>query len=329
MTTSREFWYLQLEEYNLESRLSLPVDRHRLSNDHRSSSACITHIPFDNEISQLFLDYASAHHVTLFQLGLSTLCALLFKLTHGENDLCISSLNANRYRNELQNIIGMFISTLPYRIQLDPQWSFDDLVKYVREKCSSILEHSHYPLQHILANSHINQSNISFLETMFDFVTISSHSDELSLDGASVKQVPSEQSFEVAKFDFMLTFMYNTILENNRLSCRLTCSNDLFDENTVTNIGRRLEYCFQQLFSTNENMNRMDTCYTSISKFDLILPEETQEVEDTIFCRQPHIMNEGMFFCISRFSCLTFVSIINILCKNITTNLFLYRSEEA
>ncbi|CAF0983464.1 unnamed protein product [Adineta steineri] len=294
MTISREFWYFQLEEYNLEYRLSLPVDRHRLSNDHRSNSASVTQISFDNESSQLFLDYASIHHITPFQLGLSILYAFLFKLTHGENDLCISCLNANRYKTEVQNIMGMFVSTLPYRIQLDPQWSFDELVTYVREKCLSILEHSHYPLQHILANLHVNQSTISFLETMFDFITISSRSDEVSLDGAILKHVSFEQSFEVAKFDFSLIFVYNPMLENNRLSFRLTCSHDLFDEITVRNIGRRLEYCFQQLFSLNETINRIDTCFTSISKLDLILPEETQEVEDVIFCRQSHIINEGM-----------------------------------
>ncbi|CAF1398572.1 unnamed protein product, partial [Adineta steineri] len=293
MTTSREFWYLQLEEYNLESRLSLPVDRHRLSNDHRSSSASATQISFDNEISQLFLDYASIHHVTLFQLGLSILYAFLFKLAHGENDLCISCLNANRYRTELQNIMGMFVSTLPYRAQLDLHCSFDELVKYVREKCLSILEHSHYPLQHILANLQINQSNISFLETMYDFITISSHNDELSLDGASFKQVFLERSFEVAKFDFMLMFVYNPMLEHNRLSFYLTCSHDLFDEITVTNIGRRLEYCLQQLFSSNETINRIDTCFTSISKINLILPEETEEIEDIMLRRQSHIINEA------------------------------------
>ncbi|CAF4095456.1 unnamed protein product, partial [Adineta steineri] len=221
------------------------------------------------------------------------LYAFLFKLTHGENDLCISCLNANRYKTELQNMMGMFVSTLPYRIQLDPHCSFDDLVEYVREKCLSILEHSHYPLQHILANLHINKSNISFLETMFDFITLSSHSDELSLNDASFKQVSFERSFEVAKFDFMLTFIYNPMLENNRLSFRLTCSRDLFDEITVTNIGQRLEYYFQQLYSSNETINRIDTCVTSIWKINLILPEETEEMENTAFCRQSHIINEA------------------------------------
>ncbi|CAF3947469.1 unnamed protein product, partial [Adineta steineri] len=293
MTTSREFWYLQFEEYNLESRLSLPVDRNRLSSNHRSNSASTTQISFDNEISQSFLDYASIQHVTPFQLGLTILYVFLFKLTHSENDLCISCLNANRYKTELQNMMGMFVSTLPYRIQLDPRWSFDELVEYVREKCLSILEHSHYPLQHILASLHINQSNISFLETMFDFITISSQSNELSLDRTSLKQVSFEQSFEVAKFDFTLIFVYNPILENNRLSFRLTCSYDLFDKITVTNIGRRLEYCLQQIFSSNETINQIDTCFTSISKINLILPEETQEMENFIFCRQLHIINEA------------------------------------
>ncbi|CAF4473440.1 unnamed protein product, partial [Adineta steineri] len=44
-------------------------------------------------------------------------------------------------------MIGMFVSTLPYRLQLDSDWSFDELVEHVQKKCLSILEHSHYPLQ--------------------------------------------------------------------------------------------------------------------------------------------------------------------------------------
>ncbi|CAF4233310.1 unnamed protein product, partial [Adineta steineri] len=184
-------------------------------------------------------------------------------------------------------------STLPYRLEIDSNWPFDELVKHVREKCLSILEHSHYPLQHILADLHINQSNISFLEAIYDFITSSSDSDELSLDEATLIQVSFEESLEVAKFDFMLTFVHNPMLENNRLSFHLTCSHDLFDEITVTNIGRRLECCFQQLFSSNDTVNRIDTCFTYISKINLILPEETEEMANIIFCRQSHIINEA------------------------------------
>ncbi len=129
MTLLHEFWHLQLEGCNLQRPLSLPVDRSRLSIDQRSGFASVAEISFEDDISTSFLDYASSHRITPFQLGLATFYAFLFKLTHGQNDLCIACFNANRYRSELQNMIGMFVATLPYRIQVNPYWSFDELVE--------------------------------------------------------------------------------------------------------------------------------------------------------------------------------------------------------
>ncbi|CAF4187794.1 unnamed protein product, partial [Adineta steineri] len=201
MRLSREFWHSQLDGYNMKCSLPLPINRQRSSvNQQRSGSAATAEITFDNELCTSLLNYASSHHITLFQLGLSIFYIFLFKLTHGQTDLCISSINANRYRNELVNMIGMFVSTLPYRVQLNPHWSFDEVVRHVREKCLSILEHSHYPLQHILGDNRLNQSNVSFLETMFDFIIVSKDVEHLSLNGANLEEMSLEQSAEVAKF---------------------------------------------------------------------------------------------------------------------------------
>ncbi|CAF4075682.1 unnamed protein product, partial [Adineta steineri] len=293
MTASHEFWHLQLERYNLEHRLSLPVDRHRLSNDNRSGSASITQISFNNEITQLFLDYASLHHVTPFQLGLSILYVFLFKLTHGENDLCVSCLNANRYRSELHEMIGMFVSTLPYRLEIDSNWPFDELVKHVREKCLSILEHSHYPLQHILADLHLTQSNVSFLETMFDFITISEDDDGLHLNGVDLEEVSLDESYEMAKFDFSLNFTYNQSSDKNQLSCSFVCSSDLFDERTIIIVGRRFQHILEQLFPSKTSTKSIDLCCSSISKIDLILPEEVEERQAIMFERLEIIINEA------------------------------------
>ncbi|CAF1283906.1 unnamed protein product [Adineta steineri] len=202
MTLSQEFWLLELKGCDLTCLLPLPIDRQRSSTDQRSGVASIAEINFDNELCTSFLNYASSHHLTLFQLGLSIFYVFLFKLSHGETDLCIGSINANRYRNELVNIIGMFVSTLPYRVELDPHWLFDEVVKYVQEKCLSILEHSHYPLQHTLADLHLTQSNVSFLEIMFDFITISEGVNDLCLNGVNLEQVLLKESYEMAKFDF-------------------------------------------------------------------------------------------------------------------------------
>jgi non-ribosomal peptide synthetase component F len=241
-----------------------------------------------------FLNYASSHQVTHFQLGLATFYAFLFKLTHGETDLCIASINANRYRPELQEMIGMFVATLPYRIQLDSQWSFDQLVKHVRVKCFSILEHSHYSLQHILADAQLNQSNVSFLETVFEFITVSSEVGSFSLDGAILEQMSIEKSSEVAKFDFSMAFAYNPTSDDNQLSCSLVCSRDIFDTTTVAILSQRFEYFFNQVFGISSDVSLMDDCMISIKKLSVILPEEAAEMQTKIFRRLENTVNEGM-----------------------------------
>ncbi|CAF1539915.1 unnamed protein product, partial [Adineta steineri] len=119
MKPSREFWLLELKDYDFEHRLSLSTDQHCLSNDQRSGFASIARISFYKNISKSFLNYVSTHQTTPFQLGMALFYIFLFKLTQDQNDLCISCHNANRYKTELQNMMGMFISTLPYRMKLD------------------------------------------------------------------------------------------------------------------------------------------------------------------------------------------------------------------
>jgi hypothetical protein len=293
-TSSQEFWHSQLAGYNLQRPLELPLDRHRSSTDQRSGLASSAQISFNNDVSMTFFNYASSHQVTPFQLGLATFYAFLFKLTHGETDLCITSINANRYRSELQQMIGMFVATLPYRIQLDSQWSFDQLVKHVRKNCFSILEHSHYSLQRILADVQLNQSNVSFLDTMFDFITVSSEVSSFSLDGTSLEQTSMEQSSEVTKFDFSMVFAYNPISDDNQLSCSFTCSCDIFDKTTIELIKQRFEYLFHQIFGTSSDMNLMDDSMISINKLSVILREEAGEIESMIFYRLEHTATEGM-----------------------------------
>ncbi|CAF1478947.1 unnamed protein product, partial [Adineta steineri] len=217
MTLSRDFWQSQLQGYNFENSLALSFDRQRSSADQRSGSASVAEIFFNNEVATSFLNYASSHGVTTFQLGLAIFYAFLFRLTHGQNDLCIASINANRYRSELQNVIGMFVSTLPYRIELNSHWTFDELVKYVQEKCLAILGHTNYPLQHILADFDLNQSNGTFFETVFDFITVSSDIDHLSLNGKALDVVPLSESSEVAKFDSPASYAQSRICLDERI----------------------------------------------------------------------------------------------------------------
>ncbi|CAF2830045.1 unnamed protein product [Rotaria sp. Silwood2] len=294
MTKSGDFWRAELDGYNFEKHLSLPVDRCRSKTDQRSSAAYSARFSLNSDLSKSFLAYASSHNVTPFQLGLATFYVLLFKLSNGEIDLCISCVDANRYRPEIEDFVGMFIATLPYRVQIDPSRSFDHLVEQVRDKCLSILEHTHYPLQRILADSHKQQVNINFLDISFDFVNFLPAASQLNCDGAIMEPLVPDQWNETAKFDFMLTFQYDTFLEDKTISCFLVCSRDLYNEATVVKIARRFEYLLFQVFSPTYAKNGNNRSEVPLTRLTLILQEEAAEIEMMNFCRLPYYVNIGM-----------------------------------
>ncbi|CAF4134684.1 unnamed protein product, partial [Adineta steineri] len=184
-----------------------------------------------------------------------------------------------------------------FRVELDRHWSFDEVVKYVREKCLSILEHSHYPLQHILGDLHLTQSNVSFLETMFDFISVSKDVEHVCLNDANLEEISLEQSVEMSKFDFSLTFVYNPLLDNKRLSCNFICSHDLFEKSTIPKIAQRFQYMFEQLFRTQSSIIPVMNVSASINKVCLILPDEAEEMELVMFHRLKDVVNEGTIIC--------------------------------
>ena len=86
---------------------------------------------------------------TLFMTLMASLHLLLHKITQ-QNDICVGSFAANRYRPELEGLIGMFVNTLPYRVQIDPTKSFAQLQEAVRSLSHDVMQHSAVPFDLIV-----------------------------------------------------------------------------------------------------------------------------------------------------------------------------------
>ncbi|CAF4269972.1 unnamed protein product, partial [Adineta steineri] len=243
------------------------MDRYRIVNDQRSPYTVHIEFALDDNLSRSFLSYASTHEITPFQLGLAMFYIFMFKLTNGTTDLCTACTSANRYRSELQKLVGMFVATLPYRHEINPYNSLKQFVEQVREKCFSIIEHSHYPLQHILADSQHLQSTMNFLENEFDFVTHSLDTNKLNLSNSKFEVNPTQRIDDVAKFDWSLTFIYSPSAVQDIMSIVLICSQDLFNQNTIDILGSRFLLLFQQLFESNSLSH-------SLYDLSIILPHE-------------------------------------------------------
>jgi non-ribosomal peptide synthetase component F len=179
----------------------------------------------------------------------------------------------NRYRDELKSIIGMFENIIPLRCQLDPHWSFHQLVEHIQEIAISNLEYYYFPLQRILAQ-HSNASKPAFLDTSFEFYSINNkkHKNEVVIGDSRLHVMPfsikiSEDEI-MSKFDFILSIQYNSDI--NQLSCAINASLDLFDTKTVEKTAIRFHSMLEQLFqfTNDDQMNK------PIYELSLILSDE-------------------------------------------------------
>jgi hypothetical protein len=301
MTLSREFWCSQLAGYNFDQPVALPIDRIPSLDLEDAPGASTAEMIFDQNVSIAFRNYASLHQVTPYQLAIATFYAFLFKIANGQSDICFTSLDANRHRSELQDMIGMFVATLPFRIKLDPCWSFDELVKHVQEQCLSIREHTHYPLQHMLADFHVSKSKVGFLETYFEFAVAQSTGNEFTLCGTSFENKADELLSNDSMYDFELIFKCDPTSDTGKLSCSISGAYDTFDQITIDIMTRRFEHLYLQLFTANLNGTATNKYLVPLQVLSLILPEEIEEMQEIVFSRLSNISNKGKFISLHRY----------------------------
>ena len=215
------------------------------------------------------------HHQTTYHwniLALASYYVFLFKLTNGDSDLCIGMNINNRYHNELKSIIGLFENIIPLRCQLNPHWSFHQLIKHVCEIGTSSMKYSYFPLQRIL-DQHPDITRPAFLNIFFEFQSNQSENNknEVMIGDAQLHLMPNPlQRYDhemMTKLDFSLLIEHD--LDMNQLSCIINASLDLFNIKTVDKIAQRFHSMLEQLFHVID-----DQMKKPVYEISLILSDE-------------------------------------------------------
>ena len=272
MTGASMFWLDTLHGCNLDRSLPLPFDRYRLADEHRTGRGISVSFDFGEDLSHHFLAHASSNDIAPIHAALACYYVLLLKLTNGERDLCIGMNTDGRYKEELMSVIGMFVNAIPLRCQLDPHWSFHQLMEQVQEIMTSSMKYSYFPLQRILAQ-HPNASLPAFLDTSFVFLSNEAKNIDYEVLLSDSRLYPVLMSIKISeneimsKFDFSLSIQHD--LNTNQLSCTIDASLDLFNEDTIDMIAQRFHSMLEQLFVCPD-----DQITKSICELPMILPDE-------------------------------------------------------
>jgi thioesterase domain-containing protein/acyl carrier protein len=138
-TADREYWGRKLAGVK---RFVIPPDR--TGSLAGTASAPIISILLARSLTDPAQALAKTHRCSFFALALATLLTLLQRIS-GETDITVGTQVAGRDEVELEELIGVFINTLPLRADLSGNPTFLDLLEQVQGVVSEALVNQHIP----------------------------------------------------------------------------------------------------------------------------------------------------------------------------------------
>ncbi|MEM9921655.1 MAG: amino acid adenylation domain-containing protein, partial [Bacteroidota bacterium] len=200
---------------NEPTALNLPLDHARPSQN--TFAGDFYSFRVDEEVSQKLKALSERSGATAFMLFLSAFHILLYKLS-GQKDIVIGSPVSGRVHPDVERMVGLFVNTLPLRMELQGQQSFMDFLHAVKDRVLQCLDHQLYPYEELLNALNIDRdaSRNPLFDVLFSFENFASQKGEASDDsphlGPKTAQFDLSLIASESKSHFELSFEYSTAL---------------------------------------------------------------------------------------------------------------------
>lgn len=200
------------------------------------------------QLKRLNAQYGS----TMYMILLASINILLAKYS-GQEDITIGSPIAGRAYADLEDMIGMFVNTLPMRNQPVGRKTFVDFLAEVCANAFDAYQHQDYPFEELVEQLQINRdlSRNPLFDVMF---TMQNTEGKLySIRDFTVSEY--KQFANMAKLD--LSFSASEVADSIEITMEY-CTN-LFKRKTVLQMGRHLLQIIQSIVENpNKNLYEID-----------------------------------------------------------------------
>jgi amino acid adenylation domain-containing protein len=141
-----DFWGKRLGEY--PPVLNLFPDHSREAG--APERAAVHAVRFDKNLSDQFLTFCRQRKMTLYAGITAIFNALLYRHT-GQETLIIGTPFANRGLLDVERVFGLFVNTLPLRVDVSAETTFSQLLKDVNRALLDALEYQSTPISRLVA----------------------------------------------------------------------------------------------------------------------------------------------------------------------------------
>ena len=222
---SKKYWISQFKDdvpvLNLPTNYPRPVNK--------SYSGAKIYDKINKDITEKINNYAKANGFTPYMLLLSAYYILLSKYSM-QDDIIIGSPIAARDNSQLADIIGMFVNTLPLRMNVNNGYTFKDFLKNVKNMCLNSFEHQTYPLDELINNLNLTRDNSR--NPLFDVLFTYQNNGLENLNLGNIHSEYYIPDTKISKFDLSL----EVIPTNDELNINFEYCTKLFNKDFVQNI---------------------------------------------------------------------------------------------
>ena len=204
--------------------------------EQRSASGATVTFEVSSSTSRSLVGVGRESGATPFMTFLAAYALLIARFS-GQRDFCIGSPVTQRKQVETQRMPGLFVNMVAYRILIEPQQSFRDILRQVRTTALEAYEQSDVPFQTLVRALRFNRRSprSPIFQVMFGFEPfVSSDSSVLQIDTdpGTARYDLSLLLAELAGGTLLATFEYRT---------------DLFDQGEIAPLSNQFVKLLQQV----------------------------------------------------------------------------------
>jgi amino acid adenylation domain-containing protein len=251
-TLIEEDYYQQSQEYWLEKfkdkpkGIELPLDLPR--GPIQTFNGGRVQFFVGQEKTRQLHELGAAQGATLFMGLLSMISIYLYRIT-GEKDMIIASPIAGRNQPELNSMIGFLANTLVFRNQVNPNESFSQLLKRVKQETLESYENQNYPFDLLVEKLGLERelSQSPLFNVMLAHNNTETLDTEQSMEGLAFSGYTQAEHITISKFDLLMVMDE----VQGRISGYIEYNSDLFNRNTIERMANNLHCLLENILNAD------------------------------------------------------------------------------
>jgi amino acid adenylation domain-containing protein len=244
--------------------LTVPSDRPRPAV--RTDRGALIHFSIDAELAESARSVARAEGGTLFMALLAAWSALLSRWS-GQDDVVVGSPIAGRTQRETEELIGLFVNTVPIRADLSGAPPFRALLRRVREATLGAYAHQHLPFDQLVEELQPVRS-LGYTPLFQAMLAFNNTPGAEGTGVSGLRMEGIEEAGGVARTDLTLSFAPT---DDGSLVGSLEYGSELWDESTMRRLMAQLEMLLRAAVASPD---------APVGALPLMTDEERQTVLD-------------------------------------------------